>query len=388
MDFLFTDEQTEIRRQVRALCSRFPDEYWRARDESGEFATDFYRAIAAAGWLGITIPHEYGGSGLGITEAALVMQTVAESGGASQACSSIHLGIFGLEPLIKFGTAEAKQEYLPRILRGDLHVSFAVTEPDAGTDTTRIKCFATRTDGGYVINGQKAFITKARESKKMLILTRTTPREAVKKKTDGMSLFFADIDPAHVEVREIHKAGRKSVDTNMLFIADLYVPDADLIGEAGRGFYYLLDGINPERILVAAEAVGIGRRAIERAVEYAKERVVFDRPIGKNQGIQFPLADSTAKLETAELMVYKAAWLYDRGEHCGKEANIAKYMAAEAACEAADRAVQVHGGYGYATDYDVERYWREARIFRLAPISQEMILNYIGEHVLGLPRSY
>jgi acyl-CoA dehydrogenase len=388
MDFQFTEEQEEIRKQVRALCSRFPDEYWRERDESGEFPWDFYKAIADGGWLGITIPREYGGSGLGITEAALVMQTVAESGGGTQACSAIHLGIFGLEPLIKYGTEEAKRKYLPQVLSGETHVSFAVTEPDAGTNTTHITTFATRKGDGYVINGRKVFITKARESKKMLLLTRSTPLDQVDKKTMGMSLFFADIDPKAVEVRELHKCGRKAIDTNMLFIDNLYVSKEDLIGEEGRGFYYILDGINPERILVASECIGMGKRSVEKAVQYAKERIVFDRPIGMNQGIQFPLAESYAKLETAELMVYKAAWLFDHGKPCGKESNVAKYIAAEAACEAADRAMQAHGGYGYIKDYDVERYWREARLFRIAPVSQEMVLNYVGEHVLGLPKSY
>lgn len=388
MDFQFTEEQEEIRKQVRTLCSHFPDEYWRERDESGEFPWDFYKAIADGGWLGITVPREYGGSGLGVTEAALLMQTVAECGGGTQAASSIHLGIFGLEPLIRYGTEAAKAKYLEKVLNGEIHVSFAVTEPDAGTNTTHISTFATRKGDGYVINGRKVFITKARESKKMLLLTRTTPVEQVDKKTMGMSLFFADIDPQAVEVRELHKLGRKAVDTNMLFIDNLYVPKEDLIGEEGRGFYYILDGINPERVLVAAECIGLGKRAIEKAVQYAKERIVFDRPIGMNQGIQFPLAESYAKLETAELMVYKAAWLFDQGKPCGKEANIAKYMAADAACEAADRAIQAHGGYGYIKDYDVERYWREARLFRIAPVSQEMVLNYVGEHVLGLPKSY
>ena len=388
MDFQLTDEQEEIRKQVRALCSRFPDEYWRERDESGEFPWEFYQSIADGGWLGITIPREYGGAGLGITEAALVMQTVAESGGGTQACSAIHLGIFGLEPLIKYGTQAAKDKYLAPILSGDIHVSFAVTEPDAGTNTTQISTFATRSGDGYLINGQKVFITKAQESKKMLLLTRTTPFDQVEKKTLGMSLFFADIDPEAVEIQELHKLGRKAVDTNMLFIDNLYVAKEDLIGEEGRGFYYILDGINPERILIAAECVGMGKRAVEKAVQYAKEREVFGRPIGKNQGIQFPLAESFAKLETAELMVQKAASLYDQGQPCGKEANISKYMAAEAACEAADRAIQTHGGYGYIKEYDVERYWREARLFRIAPISQEMVLNYVGEHVLGLPKSY
>jgi acyl-CoA dehydrogenase len=388
MDFEFTPEQEDIRNQVRALCSRFPDEYWRERDASGEFPWDFYQAVANGGWLGITIPQEFGGAGLGITEAAIVMQTIAESGGGTQACSSVHLGIFGLEPLIKYGDENAKKKYLPDILSGKTHVSFAVTEPDAGTNTTEISTFAKREGDHYVISGRKVFITKARESQKMLLLTRTTPVDQVKKKTDGMTLFFADIDRDAVEVRELHKCGRPAVDTNMLFIDNLRVPLEDRVGEEGRGFHYILDGINPERILVAAEAIGMGKRALERAVRYAKERVVFHRPIGMNQGIQFPLADSAAKLETAELMVYKAASLYDQRKPCGKEANIGKYMAAEASFEAADRAMQTHGGYGYIKDYDVERYWREVRLFRIAPISQEMVLNFVGEHVLGLPRSY
>ena len=388
MDFEFTAEQQDIQNQVRALCSRFPDEYWRDRDASGEFPWDFYQAVADGGWLGITIPQEFGGAGLGIMEAAIVMQTVAESGGGTQACSAIHLGIFGLEPLIKYGTETAKQKYLPDILSGKMHVSFAVTEPDAGTNTTEISTFAKREGDSYVVSGRKVFITKARESKKMLLLTRTTPIDQVKKKTDGMTLFFADIDRDAVEVRELHKCGRPAVDTNMLFIDNLRVAVDDRVGEEGRGFHYILDGINPERILIAAEAIGMGKRALERGVRYAKERIVFHRPIGMNQGIQFPLADSAAKLETAELMVYKAASLYDRRKPCGKEANIAKYMSAEAAFEAADRAMQTHGGYGYIKDYDVERYWREVRLFRIAPISQEMVLNFVGEHVLWLPRSY
>jgi acyl-CoA dehydrogenase len=388
MDFEFTAEQQDIQNQVRALCSRFPDEYWRDRDASGEFPWEFYQAVADGGWLGITIPQEFGGAGLGITEAAIVMQTVAESGGGTQACSAIHLGIFGLEPLIKYGTETAKRKYLPDILSGKMHVSFAVTEPDAGTNTTEISTFAKRDGDSYVVSGRKVFITKARESKKMLLLTRTTPIDQVKKKTDGMTLFFADIDRDAVEVRELHKCGRPAVDTNMLFIDNLRVAIDDRVGDEGRGFHYILDGINPERILIAAEAIGMGKRALERGVRYAKERIVFHRPIGMNQGIQFPLADSAAKLETAELMVYKAASLYDRRKPCGKEANIAKYMSAEAAFEAADRAMQTHGGYGYIKDYDVERYWREVRLFRIAPISQEMVLNFVGEHVLGLPRSY
>ncbi len=384
----FTAEHEEIRKQVRALCAGFGEEYWRERDTQGGFPWAFYQAIARGGWLGIAIPAEYGGSGLGVTEAALLMQTVAESGGGTQACSAIHLGIFGLQPLIKYGSESIKRKYLPQAMSGDLHVSFAVTEPDAGTDTLRITTSARRVGDSYIVNGRKMFITKAKESQKMLLLARTTPYEKVEKKTAGISLFFADIDPNAVEVRELHKCGRTAIDTNMLFIDNLRVPASDLIGEEGKGFSYILDGLNPERILVGAEAVGMGKHAIERAVRYAKERVVFGRPIGMNQGLQFPLADAYARLETAELMVYKAAALYDRGLPCGKEANIAKYLAAEAVSLATDRAMQTHGGYGYIKDFDVERYWREARLFRLAPVSQEMALSYLGEHVLGLPKSY
>ncbi len=388
MDFSFTEEQRAIRQHMESLCSKFPDEYWRERDESGEFPWDFYKAVADGGWLGLTIPKEYGGSGMGITEAAILMQTVAESGGGTQACSSIHLGIFGLQPLIMFGTEACKRKYLPRVLSGEMHVSFGVTEPDAGTNTPRITTFAKRQGDGYVVNGRKVFITKAKESKKMLLIARTTPFEQVKKKTDGISLFFADIDPKTVEVRELNKCGRKAVDTNMLFIDNLYVAKEDLIGEEGKGFSYILHGMNPERVLCAAECIGMGKRAVQRAAQYAKERIVFDRPIGMNQGIQFPLADAYAQLETAELMVYKAASLYDAGLPCGKEANIAKYQAAQAVWRATDRAVQTLGGYGYIKDYDVERYWREARVFRIAPISQELVLAFLGEHVLGLPKSY
>jgi acyl-CoA dehydrogenase len=388
MDFELTSAQEEIVRQVRALASRFDDEYWRECDRKGQFPNDFYDAIAKAGYLGVAIPEAYGGSGLGITEAALVMREVAASGGAMSAASAIHLSIFGVSPIVFHGTEEQKRRFLPPVVRGEMHVSFAVTEPDAGNDITHIRTFARREGDYYVLNGRKVFTTKARESRKMLILTRTTPLEKVAKKTDGMTLFFADIDPSAVEVRELHKLGRAAVDTNMLFIDNLKVPASDLIGGEGRGFHSLLDGLNPERILVAAEAIGIGRAALAKAVRYAKERVVFGRPIGQNQAIAHPLADVYTKLETAELMMMKAAWLFDHRKPCGPEANTAKLRAAEAAFEACDRAVQTLGGYGYIRDYDVERYFRECRLLKIAPVSQEMVLNSISEHVLGLPRSY
>jgi acyl-CoA dehydrogenase len=388
MDFELNQSQQEIVRQVRALCERFPDEYWREHDASHEFPHDFYQAIAKSGYLGVAIPEQYGGSGLGITEAALVMREVAGCGGAMAAASSIHLSIFGVSPLVFHGSEDQKLRYLPKVISGELHVAFAVTEPDAGNDITHIKTAARREGDFYVINGRKVFTTKAREAGKMLILTRTTPFEQVKKKTDGMSLFFADLDPAAVEVRELHKLGRHAVDTNMLFIDNLKVHVSDLINQEGRGFHCLLDGLNPERILIAAESVGIGRTAIARAVRYAKERIIFGRPIGQNQAIAHPLADSWSKLEAAELMVFKAAWLFDHRRPCGAEANVAKLRAADASFEACDRAVQTLGGYGYVRDYDVERYFRESRLNKIAPVSQEMVLNSISEHVLGLPRSY
>jgi acyl-CoA dehydrogenase len=388
VNFELTDAQQEIIRQVRALCANYPDEYWRELDARAEFPHEYFRAIADAGYLGVAMPEAYNGSGLGITEAALVLREVAASGGAMAAASAIHISIFGVAPIVHHGTEEQKRRHLPGVISGETHVAFAVTEPDAGNDITHIKTSARREGDNYVINGRKVFTTKAREAKRMLILTRTTPIEKVEKKTDGMSLFFAELDPAAVEVRELHKLGRAAVDTNMLFIDNLKVAADDLIGKEGKGFHCLLDGLNPERILVAAEAIGIGRAALTKAVRYAKERVVFGRPIGQNQAIAHPLADAYAKLEVAEMMMLKAAWLFDNGRPCGAEANIAKLRAADAGFEACDRAVQTLGGYGYIRDYDVERYFRECRLTKIAPISQEMVLNSISEHVLGLPRSY
>ncbi len=387
MDFDLTESQQEIVNGIRALCQRFPDEYWRGHDQRHEFPHEFYKAIADAGYLGIAIPEEYGGSGLGITEAALLMGEVAYAG-AMNAASAIHLGMFGLMPLVKHGSEELKRRHLPPAISGQLHVSFAVTEPDAGNDITHIKTFARREGDNFIVNGRKVFTTKAQESSKMLLLTRTTPIEQVTRKTDGMTIFFADIDREAVEVRELKKLGRHAVDTNMLFIDNLKVSASDVVGEVGGGFRILLDGLNPERILVAAEAVGIGRSAVDRAVKYAKERNVFGRPIGQNQAIAHPLADAYSKLEVAQLMVMKAAWLFDHGKPCGAEANIAKLRAAEAGFEACDRAVQTLGGYGYMQEYDVERFFRESRMLKIAPVSQEMVLNTVSEHVLKLPRSY
>jgi acyl-CoA dehydrogenase len=388
MDFELSEDQATIRAAVAELAAKFDDKYWMDRDEAHEFPTEFYDTFAKAGWLGLVIPAEYGGHGLGITEASLLLEGVSASGGGMNAASSIHMSIFGMHPVIVHGSAELKQRTLPRIVSGDLHVCFGVTEPGAGLDTTRITTFARRDADHYVVNGSKVWISKAMESEKILLLTRTTKIEDVTKKTDGMTLFMTDLDRAHVDIRPIKKMGRNAVSSNELFIDDLCIPVEDRVGEEGKGFTYLLDGLNPERMLVASEALGLGRVALDRAVRYGNEREVFGRPIGMNQGLQFPLADSLAHLDAAELVLRKATWLYDRGLPCGREANTAKYLCADAGFTAADRALQTHGGMGYSEEYHVSRYFREARLLRIAPISQEMVLNYLGSHVLGLPRSY
>ena len=388
MEFALTEDQETIRQAAADLAATFDDHYWLEKDTAHEFPSEFYKAFAEGGWLGVTTPEEYGGHGYGITEAALILEAVAASGGGMNAASSIHMSIFGMHPVIVHGSDELKRENLPRIVAGDLHVCFGVTEPGAGLDTTRITTFARREGDEYVVNGRKVWISKALESEKILLLTRTTRFDDVAKKTDGMTLFLTDLDRERVEIRPIQKMGRHAVSSNELFIDDLRIPVEHRVGEEGRGFRYLLDGLNPERMLVAAEALGLGRAALRRAVAYGNERVVFGRPIGMNQGLQFPLADALARLDAAELMLRKATWLYDQGLPCGREANTAKYLCADAGFEAADRAVQTHGGMGYAAEYHVERYFREARLLRIAPISQEMVLNYLGEHVLGLPRSY
>ncbi|WP_153409830.1 acyl-CoA dehydrogenase family protein [Nocardia macrotermitis] len=388
MNFELTEDQQLIRSTVAELCRKFDDQYWMAKDQAHEFPTEFYDAIAKGGWLGITIPEEYGGHGLGITEATLLAEEVSRSGGAMNAATAIHMSIFGMQPVVVHGSDELKARTLPRIAEGELHVCFGVTEPGAGLDTSRITTFARRDGDHYVVNGRKVWISKAMESEKILLLTRTQRYDEVSKKTDGMTLFLTDLDRAHVDIRPIAKMGRNAVTSNELFIDGLRIPVEDRVGEEGMGFKYLLDGLNPERMLIAAEALGIGRVALDHAVRYAKERVVFDRPIGMNQGVQFPLADSLARLDAAELVLRKATWRYDQGLPCGREANTAKYLCADAGFTAADRALQTHGGMGYAEEYHVARYFREARVMRIAPISQEMILNYLGSHVLGLPRSY
>jgi acyl-CoA dehydrogenase len=388
MDFAPTEEQEQIRLQARALAARFDDAYWRRCDKAHEFPWDFYQAFADAGWLGIAIPAEYGGAGLGISEASILLEEVAASGAAMNGATALHLTIFGLNPVVRHGTEELKQRILPEAAAGRLHVAFGVTEPTAGSDTPSITTFARQDGDQFIIRGQKVWTSKAKESSKVLLLARTTTADESARRTDGMTLFLANLDPVHVTIREIEKLGRHAVDSNEVFYDDLPVDARDVVGEVGKGFYHLLDGLNPERILIAAEALGTGRVALRRATAYAKDRVVFGRPIGQNQGIQFPLADSYAKLTTVELMIRKAAWLYDRGEPCGAEANMAKYLAAEWGFEAADRALQVHGGFGYAREFDVERYWREVRVMKIAPVTQEMILNFLGQHELGLPRSY
>ncbi|WP_063011775.1 acyl-CoA dehydrogenase family protein [Nocardia nova] len=388
MTFEPTEDQQLIRSAVAELCRKFDDRYWMRKDQDHEFPTEFYQAIAAGGWLGITIPEEYGGHGLGLTEATILAEEVARSGGGMNAATAIHLSIFGMQPVVRHGSEELKRRTLPRVAAGDLHVCFGVTEPGAGLDTSRITTFARRDGDHYIVNGRKVWISKALESEKILLLTRTTAYDEVRRETDGMTLFLTDIDRAHIDIRPIAKMGRNAVSSNEVFIDDLRVPVEDRVGEEGEGFRYLLDGLNPERMLIAAEALGIGRVALDRAVKYAGERVVFDRPIGMNQGIQFPLADSLAHLDAAELVLRKATWLYDNGKPCGREANTAKYLCADAGFTAADRAMQTHGGMGYAEEYHVARYFREARVMRIAPVSQEMILNYLGSHTLGLPRSY
>jgi acyl-CoA dehydrogenase len=387
VDFSFTPDQEQIRAAIAKICARFPDEYWLARDREGGFPEDFHRALAETGWLGIAMPPEHGGAGLGITEAALMMQAVTESGAGLSGASAVHMNIFGLHPAVVFGTDEQKRRWLPPLIAGRDRACFAVTEPDAGLNTLKLKTRAVREGGHYVVSGQKIWISTAQVATKVLLLARTTPIEE-SQGTRGLSLFYTDLDRRRVEVREIEKMGRKSVDSNQVFFDGLRVPAADLIGEEGRGFEYILHGMNPERILIGAEAVGLGRAALARAAKYAGERIVFDRPIGKNQAIQHPLARCWMELEAANLMVLKAASLYDAGGPCGAEANAAKYLAAEAGFRACEQAILTHGGMGYAKEYHVERYLREAWIPRLAPVSPQLILCFIAEKVLGLPKSY
>lgn len=387
MDFLLNENQEQIRDAIERLCVPFNDDYWAARDRDGVFPEDFHRTLGEAGWLGIAMPEAYGGAGLGITEAALMMQTIAGTGAGLSGASAVHMNIFGLHPVVVFGTDEQKQRWLPPLIQGRHKACFAVTEPNTGLNTLKLRTRAVRDGDHYVVTGQKVWISTAQVADKMLLLARTTPIEEAKG-TDGLSLFYTDLDRRHVEVREIEKMGRKAVDSNQVFIDGLRIPVEDRIGEEGKGFSYILHGLNPERILIASEAVGLGRAALRRAAEYAKERIVFDRPIGQNQGIQHPLAKSWMELEAANLMVFKAASFYDAGRSCAAEANAAKYLAAEACFHACENAIFTHGGMGYAKEYHVERYLRESWIPRLAPVSPQLILCFIAEKVLGLAKSY
>lgn len=388
MDFSISEEQAAIVDNVDRLCAGFGDDYWRDRDTTGDFPFEFHRTIADAGYLGITMPEEYGGAGLGVSEAALMMHAVARSPGAMTACSSIHINIFGPHPIVVFGNEEQRGRWLPDLVEGNVFSCFGVTEPDAGLNTTQIRTRADRCGNGYVINGKKIWTTTAQEAHKIMILARTTPLEACNKPTDGLSLFYTDLDREYCDVRSIDKMGRKAVDSNEIFIDGLPVPLDDRIGKEGEGFRYLLHSLNPERVLVGVEAVGIGQNALSRATQYAKDRVVFGRAIGQNQAIQHPLAENWMELEAAYLMAMKGAALYDSGLPCGAECNAAKYLGAEAGFKACNTAVMTHGGMGYAKEFHVERLMREVMICRIAPVSPQLILCYIAEKALGLPRSY
>ncbi len=384
----FTPEQLQIRDSATRLCAGFGDEYWLERDTDGRFPEEFCRAIAEHGFMGIAVPQEYGGSGLGITEAAILMQAISRSGAGNGGVSSVSIGIFGINPVVRFGSPEQKRRMLPPLVRREDIACFGVTEPNTGLDTTRLKTRAVRNGDRYVVHGQKIWISTAQVANKILLIARTTDQSETSRPIDGLSLFYTDLDRSKVEIRPIDKMGRKCVDSNAVFFDGLEIPVEDRIGEEGKGFRYLLHGINPERILIAAGLVGLGGAALDRATRYAKERVVFDRPIGMNQAIQHPLAASWAEVEAANLMAFRAAQLYDRGEDCGAMANAAKYLAGEAAHRACENAILTHGGMGYAKEYHVERYLREAMIHRLAPITPHLILCYLAERVLGLPKSY
>jgi acyl-CoA dehydrogenase len=376
-----------IRDTVRELARKFDWGYWRQKDKDHEYPWEFVKAFAAGGWLGAMIPEEYGGLGLGLTEAGVMMGEIAGSGAGMSGGSAIHFYLFPPAPIVRHGSEKMKKEWLPKIARGEILTAFGVTEPTAGVDTSRIKTRADKVDGGWVVNGQKVWITNAQNAQKILLLARTSPRRD-EKPLAGMSLFFTDLDRSRITVREIEKLGRAAIDSNELFIDNLEVADDELVGEVDKGFYYLIDGLNPERIVVGLEGVGLGRAALGLATDYAKSRVVFDRPIGKNQAVAHPLADSWMRLEAAELVALKGADLYDKHLPCGEVAATAKFLGAEAGFEACDRAMSTMGGYAYAKEYHVERLWREVRLLRNAPFSQEMVLNYISNQVLKLPRAY
>src|SRR5258705_135310 len=388
MDFSVNDDHRAIREGVHAVARRFDDEYWLARDDDGEFPREFHRAMADAGWLGITMPPEYGGAGLGVTEAAIMMHEVASHGGGMAAASTVHINLFGPHPIVVFGTAEQKQRWIPRLVEAQDKCAFGFTEPDAGLNTTAIKTFAQKVPCGYVVHGQKVWTSTAQIASKIMLLTRTTKLENCARPTDGITIFYTDLDRSKIEVRRIAKMGRKAVDSNAIFIDGLFIPESDRVGEEGKGFSYILHSLNPERLLVAAEAIAIGQDALRRAAKYARERVVFDRPIGQNQGIQHPLAERWMALEAAWNMVLKGAWLYDQHQPCGAEANAAKFLGARAGHDACMQSVLTHGGFGYAKEYHVERLLREVIVTRIAPVTEQLILSFIAEKVLDLPKSY
>ncbi|SMH38888.1 acyl-CoA dehydrogenase family protein [Azospirillum agricola] len=385
---ILTDDQRMICDGIRSVVTRFDDEYWLDHDESGDFPKDFHRAMADAGWLGITMPVEYGGSGLGVTEAALMMREVASHGGAMAAASAVHINLFGPHPIVVHGTPSQKERWIPNLVAGRDQCCFGFTEPDAGLNTTRIKTFAEKVPGGYLVNGQKVWTSTGQVANKIMLLTRTTRYEDCKRPTDGITIFYTDLDRDHIEVRRIAKMGRKAVDSNAIFIDRLFIPDEHRIGEEGKGFSYILDSLNPERILVGMEAIGIGTDALARAAKYAGERVVFDRPIGQNQGIQHPLAERWMALAAANLMALQAAKLYDSGRPCGAEANATKFLGARAGYDSCLQSVMTHGGFGYAKEYHVERLLREVTVTRIAPVTEQLIMSFIAEKVLGLPKSY
>ena len=387
-DAILTDDQRAICDGVRGVVTRFADDYWLEHDESGVFPKEFHRAMADAGWLGITMPTDYGGAGLGVMEAALMMRETASFGGGMTAASSVHINLFGPHPIVVHGTAAQKAKWIPELIAGRDQCCFGVTEPDAGLNTTRIKTFAEKVPGGYVVNGQKVWTSTAQVANKIMLLTRTKKFEDCERPTDGITLFYTDLDRACIEVRRIPKMGRKAVDSNAIFIDKLFIPDDHRIGEEGRGFSYILDSLNPERILIGMEAVGMGVDALGRAAKYARERIVFDRPIGQNQGIQHPLAECWMNLAAANLMALQAARLYDLGKPCGAEANAAKFLGARAGYDACLQSVLTHGGFGYAKEYHVERLLREVTITRIAPVTEQLISSFIAEKVLGLPKSY
>lgn len=388
MDFSISDDHRAIRDGVSAVVRKFGDDYWLARDEDGQFPREFHHAMASAGWLGITMPEEYGGAGLGVSEAVIMLHEVASHGGGMAAASTVHINLFGPHPIVVFGTAEQRQRWLPRLVEGRDQCAFGFTEPDAGLNTTAIKTFAEKVPGGYLVRGQKVWTSTAQVASKIILLTRTTKLEDCAKPTDGITIFYTDLDRSKIEVRRIPKMGRKAVDSNAIFIDGLFIPESDRIGEEGKGFGYILHSLNPERLLVAAEAVAIGQDALRRAARYARERVVFDRPIGMNQGIQHPLAECWMNLEAAWAMTLKGAWLYDNKKPCGAEANAAKFLGARAGYDACLQAVLTHGGFGYAKEYHVERLLREVTITRIAPVTEQLILSFIAEKVLELPKSY